>query len=65
MLQFAQLIAKAGISNGVVNIVIGHSEPCGRALTSHRLVALISFTGGPNDARHIPSNYTHDFAKRC
>ncbi|GIS78225.1 MAG: hypothetical protein CM1200mP13_15840 [Candidatus Pelagibacterales bacterium] len=31
----------------MVNIVSGFGEPCGRALTSHKLVERVAFTGGP------------------
>ena len=41
MLEFGSLIAEAGIPDGVVNIVTGHGDPCGRVLTSHPLVARI------------------------
>ena len=37
-----RLVAEAGIPDGVVNIVTGHAEPCGRALTTHPLVAKIA-----------------------
>jgi (Z)-2-((N-methylformamido)methylene)-5-hydroxybutyrolactone dehydrogenase len=63
MLEFGSLIAEAGIPDGVVNIVSGHGDPCGRVLTSHPLVARISFTGGPNAARHVIGNSTHNFAE--
>ena len=63
MLEFGKLIAEAGIPDGVVNIVTGHGEPCGRALTSHPLVARISFTGGPGAARHVLMNSTKNFAE--
>jgi acyl-CoA reductase-like NAD-dependent aldehyde dehydrogenase len=63
MLEFGRLIAEAGIPDGVVNIVTGHGEPCGRALTSHPLVARISFTGGPGAARHVLMNSTKNFAE--
>ena len=63
MLEFGQLIAEAGIPPGVVNIVTGHGEPCGKALTSHPLVARISFTGGPVAARHVLHNSTNNFAE--
>ena len=61
LLEFGKLIEKAGIPNGVVNILTGHGEPCGRALTSHPLVAKIAFTGGPESARHIISNSARNF----
>jgi len=63
MLEFGSLISEAGIPDGVVNIVTGHGDPCGRVLTSHPLVARISFTGGPNAARHVIGNSTHNFAE--
>jgi acyl-CoA reductase-like NAD-dependent aldehyde dehydrogenase len=63
MLEFGKLIEKAGIPSGVVNIVTGHGEPCGRALTSHPLIARVSFTGGPQSAKHVIRNSTNNFAE--
>lgn len=63
MLEFGKLIEAAGIPPGVVNIVTGHGEPCGRALTAHPLVARVSFTGGPNAARHVLENVKRNFAE--
>ena len=63
MLEFGRLIEEAGFPPGVVNIVTGHGEPCGRVLTSHPLVARISFTGGPESARHVLRNSTENFAE--
>ncbi len=63
MLEFGELIEAAGIPPGVVNIVTGHGEPCGRALTGHPLVARVSFTGGPNAARHVLENVKRNFAE--
>ena len=63
MLEFGRLIAEAGIPAGVVNIVTGHGDPCGRALTAHPLVARISFTGGPVAARQVLQNSTNNFAE--
>ena len=63
ILEFGSLIDEAGIPPGVVNIVTGHGDPCGRVLTSHPLVARISFTGGPTAARHILSNSANNFAE--
>ena len=62
MLEFGKLVEQAGIPPGVVNIVTGHGEPCGRVLTSHPLVARVSFTGGPNAARHVLENVKRNFA---
>src|SRR6056297_11109 len=63
ILEFGRLLAEAGIPDGVVNIVTGHGEPCGRTLTSHPLVARISFTGGPVAARHVLMNAASNFAE--
>ena len=64
MLEFGELVAEAGIPDGVVNIVTGFGEPCGRVLTTHPLVARISFTGGPESARHIVRN-SAETSPRC
>lgn len=63
MLEFGRLIDRAGIPPGVVNIVTGHGDPCGKALTSHPLVARISFTGGPTAAEHVVHNSARNFAQ--
>ena len=63
MLEFGRLIEAAGFPPGVVNIVTGHGEPCGRVLTSHPLVTRISFTGGPATARHVVRNSAENFAQ--
>ena len=56
LFEFAKLIEKTGIPKGVVNIISGFGEPCGKALTSHNLVERVAFTGGPETARHIIRN---------
>jgi acyl-CoA reductase-like NAD-dependent aldehyde dehydrogenase len=63
LLEFGKLFAEAGIPDGVINIVTGHGDPCGRVLTTHPLVARISFTGGPVAARHILMNSANNFAE--
>lgn len=63
MLEFAELTIEAGFPPGVVNVVTGHGEPCGRTLTTHPLVARISFTGGPSTARHVVRNSADNFAE--
>ena len=63
MLEFAELLERAGFPPGVVNVVTGGGEPCGRALTSHPLVARVSFTGGPATARRIVRNAAENFAE--
>ncbi len=63
MLEFGKLIEQAGFPPGVVNIVCGHGDPCGKALTSHPLVQRISFTGGPSAAKHVLYNSAENFAE--
>jgi (Z)-2-((N-methylformamido)methylene)-5-hydroxybutyrolactone dehydrogenase len=63
MLEFGKIVEAAGFPPGVINIVTGHSDPCGRALTSHPLVQRISFTGGTNAARHVARNAAENFAQ--
>ena len=63
MLAFGELIKEAGIPDGVVNIVTGHGDPCGKMLTSHPKIARISFTGGPVSARHVIQNSAENFAE--
>lgn len=63
LLEFGKLVAEAGIPDGVVNIVTGHADPCGKALTSHPLVARVAFTGGPVAAAHVIRNSAENFAE--
>jgi len=63
MLEFGKLVEEAGFPDGVVNIVTGHADPCGRVLTSHPLVQRISFTGGTTAARHVVRNSAENFAQ--
>lgn len=51
-LAFGELIEKAGFPPGVVNVVTGDGR-IGEALTTHRHVKKISFTGGLPTARKI------------
>ena len=63
LLEFAKLIEKTGIPKGVVNIITGLGDPCGKALTQHNLVERIAFTGGPDTARHIVKNSSHNLSQ--
>jgi aldehyde dehydrogenase (NAD+)/betaine-aldehyde dehydrogenase len=56
------LVDKAGFPKGVVNVLTGFGDPCGKALTSHPLVARVAFTGGPTTARHVVRNTAENFA---
>ena len=63
LLEFAKLIEKAGIPKGVINIITGLGEPCGKALTTHNLVERIAFTGGPETAKHIVKNSAENLSQ--
>ena len=63
MLEFAKVFEEAGFPPGVFNVVTGFGDPCGKALTCHPLVDRISFTGGPETARHVVRNSAENFAQ--
>jgi aldehyde dehydrogenase (NAD+)/betaine-aldehyde dehydrogenase len=62
LLRFAKLIDQAGFPPGVVNIITGMGDSCGKALTSHPLVDRIAFTGGPTTAKQIVTNSANNLA---
>ena len=62
MLEFAKLVHEAGFPPGVVNVITGFGEPCGRALTSHPDVGRVAFTGGRATARRVVENSASNFA---
>ena len=63
LLEFGKLIDKTGLPKGVINIITGLGEPCGKALTSHNLVEKIAFTGGPETAKHIIKNSAENLSQ--
>ena len=63
LLEFAKLIEKTEIPKGVINIITGLGEPCGKALTTHNLVERIAFTGGPETAKHIVKNSAENLSQ--
>jgi (Z)-2-((N-methylformamido)methylene)-5-hydroxybutyrolactone dehydrogenase len=63
LLEFAKLVEKSGIPKGVVNVITGLGEPCGKALTTHDLVERIAFTGGPETAKHIVKNSSENLSQ--
>jgi aldehyde dehydrogenase (NAD+)/betaine-aldehyde dehydrogenase len=62
LLRFAKLIDQAGFPPGVVNIITGMGDSCGKSLTSHPLVDRIAFTGGPSTAKQIVMNSANNLA---
>jgi aldehyde dehydrogenase (NAD+)/betaine-aldehyde dehydrogenase len=63
LLEFAKLIEKTGLPKGVVNVITGFGDPCGKALTTHQLIEKIAFTGGPETARHIVKNSAENLSQ--
>ena len=63
LLEFAKLVEKSGIPKGVINIITGLGDPCGKALTTHHLVERIAFTGGPETAKHIVKNSAENLSQ--
>ncbi|MZR11697.1 aldehyde dehydrogenase family protein [Maritimibacter sp. DP07] len=49
----AELVAEAGVPEGVVNIVTGFGREAGQALVYHPMADKISFTGSTATGRHI------------
>jgi len=62
LFKLAELVDKAGFPPGVINILTGFGEPCGRIITSHAKVARVAFTGGSEVAKHIVRNTAENFA---
>jgi len=62
LFKFAELVDQCGFPPGVINIITGFAEPCGKTLTTHPKVARIAFTGGTDVARHIVRNSAENFA---
>lgn len=62
LFEFGRLVEEAGFPPGVVNVITGFGEPCGRALTAHPDVARVAFTGGPAVARLVVANTANNFA---
>lgn len=55
-LALAELIAKAGFPAGVVNVVTGNGATAGEALTCHKDIAKVVFTGSTQTGRRIAGN---------
>ena len=63
LFEFAKLIDTINIPKGVINIITGFADECGKTLTSHPKIDLIAFTGGMETARHIVKNSSENLAK--
>jgi aldehyde dehydrogenase (NAD+)/betaine-aldehyde dehydrogenase len=62
LLELARLADEVGFPPGVVNVLTGEGDPCGRMLTSHPMVSRIAFTGGTEAARHVVRNSAENLA---
>ena len=62
LLEFARLVHEAGFPPGVFNVLTGFGPTCGAALTRHRMVDHIAFTGGPESARNVVRNSAENLA---
>lgn len=62
LLEFARVVDAAGFPPGVVNVLTGFGDPCGRTLTAHPQVARVAFTGGPAAAREVVRNTAENLA---
>jgi len=63
LFEFAKLIDKVGLPKGVINIITGFADQCGKILTSHPKIDRIAFTGGMNTAKHIVRNSAENLSQ--
>ena len=52
-IYLGQLAEKAGIPDGVINVITGYGETAGAALSSHKGLKRMSFTGSPEVGRLV------------
>jgi alpha-ketoglutaric semialdehyde dehydrogenase len=62
--NFAQVLAEAGLPNGVLNVVYGEGPVVGKALLDHPDVNLVSFTGSTEVGRIVSVACAPTF-KKC
>ena len=63
LFEFAKLIHNIGLPKGVVNIISGFGNECGKTLTSHQKVDRVAFTGGVSTAKHIVRNSAENLSQ--
>jgi acyl-CoA reductase-like NAD-dependent aldehyde dehydrogenase len=64
VLKFAEIMTKAGLPDGVVNVVTGPGGTVGKALASHPDVDLIGFTGSSETGKEV-LGYAAGTVKKC
>ena len=62
-LRLAELIAEAGVPDGVVNVVTGFGEDAGAPLAAHDMVDKVAFTGSTEVGRMIVAAATGNLKK--
>ena len=63
LFEFAKIIDTLDIPKGVINIITGFADECGKTLTSHPKVDRIAFTGGMQTAKHIVRNSAENLSQ--
>lgn len=58
-----EILTKAGLPNGVLNIVHGAGPTAGQAIVAHPKIKAISFTGGTQTGKHLASTAAPMFKK--
>src|SRR5690606_1990092 len=53
VLEFVEVLERAGLPPGVINIITGYGHTTGEALVSHPDIDLITFTGGTETGKRI------------
>jgi acyl-CoA reductase-like NAD-dependent aldehyde dehydrogenase len=61
-LRLVRLLARAGVPDGVVNLINGEGREAGAALAQHPLIRKIVFTGGTDVGRSIAAAAAQRFA---
>ncbi|MGO1752348.1 MAG: aldehyde dehydrogenase [Psychroflexus sp.] len=61
--MLADICQKAGLPNGVLNIVHGRGQTAGQAIVAHPDIKAISFTGGTATGQHIAKTTAPMFKK--
>lgn len=62
-LKFAELTKRAGLPDGVINVLTGLGNKIGEAIVKHPKIPAISFTGGTATGRHIFRQAADNFKK--
>lgn len=63
-IKFAEIITKAGLPDGVINLITGPGGSCGKALAEHPDVDLIGFTGSSETGKEV-LRYASGTVKKC